>query len=315
MIYIILLLALGGIVLGAEWLVSGSVSIAKRLKVSEFVIGAAIVGIGTSMPELVVSSIGAIEGNSDVAIGNVVGSNIFNILGILGITALVCPIPIDRKNMRFEIPLCILVSVLLLLFAMNFFNGTSPVIGSVDGMILLAFFLLFIWYSMHRDRKEASQEKNEDAEKIKLTLPIIKVLGGLAVLIYSCDVFVDKAVTIARNFGLSDSFISITLIACGTSLPELAASAAAAFKKNTQLALGNIIGSNIFNITLILGVCSQISPLTSAGITSIDYIVAIGAAVLVFALGFMKKISKGAGLVMFLSFVAYTAYLLNFTNQ
>ena len=315
MIYIILLLALGGIVLGAEWLVSGSVSIAKRLKVSEFVIGAAIVGIGTSMPELVVSSIGAIEGNSDVAIGNVVGSNIFNILGILGITALVCPIPIDRKNMRFEIPLCILVSVLLLLFAMNFFNGTSPVIGSVDGMILLAFFLLFIWYSMHRDRKEASQEKNEDAEKIKLTLPIIKVLGGLSVLIYSCDVFVDKAVTIARNFGLSDSFISITLIACGTSLPELAASAAAAFKKNTQLALGNIIGSNIFNITLILGVCSQISPLTSAGITSIDYIVAIGAAVLVFALGFMKKISRGAGLVMFLSFVAYTAYLLNFTNQ
>ena len=312
---ILILLALGGIVLGAEWLVSGSVSIAKRLKVSEFVIGAAIVGIGTSMPELVVSSIGAIEGNSDVAIGNVVGSNIFNILGILGITALVCPIPIDRKNMRFEIPLCILVSVLLLLFAMNFFNGTSPVIGSVDGMILLAFFLLFIWYSMHRDRKEASQEKNEDAEKIKLTLPIIKVLGGLAVLIYSCDVFVDKAVTIARNFGLSDSFISITLIACGTSLPELAASAAAAFKKNTQLALGNIIGSNIFNITLILGVCSQISPLTSAGITSIDYIVAIGAAVLVFALGFMKKISKGAGLVMFLSFVAYTAYLLNFTNQ
>ena len=315
MIYIILLLALGGIVLGAEWLVSGSVSIAKRLKVSEFVIGAAIVGIGTSMPELVVSSIGAIEGNSDVAIGNVAGSNIFNILGILGITALVCPIPIDRKNMRFEIPLCILVSVLLLLFAMNFFNGTSPVIGSVDGMILLAFFLLFIWYSMHRDRKEASQEMNEDAEKIKLTLPIIKVLGGLAVLIYSCDVFVDKAVTIARNFGLSDSFISITLIACGTSLPELAASAAAAFKKNTQLALGNIIGSNIFNITLILGVCSQISPLTSAGITSIDYIVAIGAAVLVFALGFMKKISRGAGLVMFLSFVAYTAYLLNFTNQ
>ena len=315
MIYVILLIALVGIVLGAEWLVSGSVSIAKRLKVSEFVIGAAIVGVGTSMPELVVSSIGAVGGNSDVAIGNVIGSNIFNILGILGITALVCPIPIDRKNMRFEIPLCILVSVLLLLFAMNFFNGTSPVIGNIDGMILLAFFLLFIWYSMHRDRKEASQEKNEDAEKIKLTLPIIKVLGGLAVLIYSCDVFVDKAVTIARNYGLSDSFISITLIACGTSLPELAASAAAAFKKNTQLALGNIIGSNIFNITLILGVCSQISPLTSTGITSIDYIVAIGAAVLVFALGFMKKISRGAGLVMFLSFVAYTAYLLNFTNQ
>ena len=315
MIYIILLLALGGIVLGAEWLVSGSVSIAKRLKVSEFVIGAAIVGVGTSMPELVVSSIGAIEGNSDVAIGNVVGSNIFNILGILGITALVCPIPIDRKNMHFEIPLCILVSALLLFLAMNFFNGDAPIIGRVDGLILLAFFVLFIWYSMYRDRKEASQATFESAEKIPLALPIIKVVGGLAVLIYSCDLFIDKAVTIARDFGLSDSFISITLIACGTSLPELAASAAAAFKKNTQLALGNIIGSNIFNITLILGVCSQISPLTSAGITTVDYLVAIGAAVIVFALGFMKKINRGAGLVMFMTFVAYTTYLLSNINQ
>lgn len=314
MIYVILLLAIAGIVLGAEWLVSGSVSIAKRLKVSEFVIGAAIVGVGTSMPELVVSSIGAIGGNSDVAIGNVIGSNIFNILGILGVTALVCPIPIDRNNMRFEIPLCIFVSVLLLLLAMNFFTGVNPVIGRVDGLILLAFFVLFIWYSMYRDRKEAAQEVTESAEEIPLTLPIIKVVAGLALLIYSCDLFVEKAVNIARDFGLSDSFISITLIACGTSLPELAASAAAAFKKNTQLALGNIIGSNIFNITLILGVCSQISPLTSAGITTVDYLVAIGAAVIVFALGFMKKINRVAGLVMLMGFVAYTVYLLNYTN-
>jgi cation:H+ antiporter len=250
-----------------------------------------------------------------VAIGNVVGSNIFNILGILGVTALICPIPIDRKNMRFEIPLCIFVSVLLLFLAMNFFSGTNPVIGRVDGLILLAFFVLFIWYSMYRDRKEAAQETTESTEEIPLTMPIIKVAVGLAVLIYSCDLFVGKAVTIAREFGLSDSFISITLIACGTSLPELAASAAAAFKKNTQLALGNIIGSNIFNITLILGVCSQISPLTSAGITTVDYLVAIGAAVIVFILGFMKKINRGAGLIMFMTFVAYTTYLLNYTNQ
>ena len=311
MIYIILLLALGGIVLGAEWLVSGSVSIAKRLKVSEFVIGAAIVGVGTSMPELVVSSIGAIEGNSDVAIGNVVGSNIFNILGILGITALVCPIPIDHKNMRFEIPLCIFVSVLLLFLAMNFFNGDVPVIGRVDGLILLAFFVLFIWYSMYRDRKEASQATFESAEKIPLALPIIKVVGGLAVLIYSCDLFVDKAVTIARDFGLSDSFISITLIACGTSLPELAASAAAAFKKNTQLALGNIIGSNIFNITFILGVASQVSPLTSSGITTVDYLVVIASPVIIYILGFAKKISRFAGILMSALFILYTFYLLN----
>lgn len=310
MTYVILLLALAGIVFGADWLVGGSVSIAKRLRVSEFVIGAAIVGVGTSIPELIVSTLGAIKGNSDVAIGNVVGSNIFNILGILGVTALICPIPIDRKNMKFEIPLCILVSALLLLLAMNFFNGTAPLIGRIDGFILLGLFVLFIWYSMYRDRKETATENTEEVDDIKLTMPIIKVIGGLGLLIYSCDLFVDKAVLIAKNMGLSDSFISITLIACGTSLPELAASAAAAFKKNTQLALGNIIGSNIFNITLILGVASQVTPLTSSGITAIDYSVAVVSAGLIYILGFTSKINRLAGILMVGSFVAYTLYLL-----
>ena len=310
MIFVILLLALAGIVFGADWLVGGSVSIAKRLRVSEFVIGAAIVGVGTSMPELIVSTLGAIKGNSDVAICNVVGSNIFNILGILGVTALICPIPIDRKNMKFEIPLCILVSALLLLLAMNFFNGTAPLIGRIDGFILLGLFVLFIWYSMYRDRKETATENTEEVDDIKLTMPIIKVIGGLGLLIYSCDLFVDKAVLIAKNMGLSDSFISITLIACGTSLPELAASAAAAFKKNTQLALGNIIGSNIFNITLILGVASQVTPLTSSGITAIDYSVAVVSAGLIYILGFTSKINRLAGILMVGSFVAYTLYLL-----
>ena len=141
-------------------------------------------------------------------------------------------------------------------------------------------------------------------------MPIIKVIGGLGLLIYSCDLFVDKAVLIAKNMGLSDSFISITLIACGTSLPELAASAAAAFKKNTQLALGNIIGSNIFNITLILGVASQVTPLTSSGITAIDYSVAVVSAGLIYILGFTSKINRLAGILMVGSFVAYTLYLL-----
>ena len=310
MIYIVILLALIGIVLGADWLVSGSASIAKRFRVSEFVIGAVIVGIGTSMPELTVSTIGAISGNSDVAIGNVVGSNIFNILGILGITALVCPIPIDRKNMRFEIPLCIIVSILLLLIAMNFFTGSRPVIGRIDGLLLLAFFVLFVWYSLHRDRNEAEQESSDYVVIIPLTVPIIKVVVGLVLLIYSCDLFVNKSVLLAREFGLSDSFISITLIACGTSLPELAASVTAAFKKNTQLALGNIIGSNIFNITFILGVAAQISPLTSTGITSVDYLAAIAAAIIIYVLGFVKKISRVAGVMMIVLFVGYTFYLL-----
>lgn len=312
MIYLILVISLAGIVLGADWLVSGAATIAKRLRVSEFVIGAVIVGVGTSMPEMVVSLIGAIHGNSDVAIGNVVGSNIFNVLGILGITAMVYPIPIDRKNMKFEIPLCILVSILLLLLAMNFFNGGAPVLGRIDGVILLCFFALFMWYSIYRDRKETAQEQTVDSEQdTHIIIPILKVISGLAVLITSCDIFVDKAVSIARTFGLSDAFISITLIACGTSLPELAASAAAAFRKNTQLALGNIIGSNIFNITLILGLCSQVSPLTSSGITAVDYSMAIAAAVAVLLFGFGKKIGRFGGIVMFCSFIAYTIYLLH----
>jgi len=313
--YIILLISLVGIVFGADYLVAGAVSIAKKYKVSDFVIGAAIVGIGTSMPELVVSFLGAIGGNADVAIGNVVGSNIFNVLGILGLTALCFPIAVDKANMKFEIPLCIFVSILVTMLALNFFNGSVATIGRLDGVILLACFALFMWYSFYRDRKNASSavapiQDPAEEDKTPLWLAIVKVIGGLAVLITSCDFFVDNAVLIAKSFGVNDAFISLTLIACGTSLPELAASLAAAFKKNTQLALGNIIGSNIFNITLILGLSSQVMPLTSSGITVVDYIVMIGAAIITLLLGFTGKINRLAGAAMFLCFVGYTWHLL-----
>ncbi len=313
--YIILLLSLAGIVVGADLLVAGAVSIARKFKVSDFVIGAAIVGVGTSMPELVVSFIGALKGNADVAIGNVVGSNIFNILGILGITALFFPIAINKDNMKFEIPLCIGVSVILMLFAFNFFNGNPACISRLDGILLLIMFVGFMWYSFYRDKKnttESTASAEESAEKkTPLWLAIVKVLGGLAVLITSCDFFVDNAVQVAKSFGVSDAIISLTLIACGTSLPELAASVAAAIKKNTQLALGNIIGSNIFNITLILGVSSQVMPLTSAGITYVDYIVMIAAAVLTLLFGFFGKIGRFGGVFMFICFVIYNIYLIN----
>ena len=310
--YLILVVSLAGIIFGADWLVDGAVSIARKYKVSDFVIGAAIVGIGTSMPELVVSFIGALEGNSDIAIGNIVGSNIFNILGILGITAIFLPIAISKDNMRFEIPACIFVSVLLTLMAMNFFNGTPAVIGKIDGLILLILFGLYMWYSFHRDRKKQTVEPDGNEDRpTPLWLAVIKVAGGLAVLVISCDIFVNNAVLIAKSFGVSDAFISLTLIACGTSLPELAASVAAAIKKNTQLALGNIIGSNIFNITLILGVCSQVRPLTSSGIVLMDYLVMIGAAIIPFILGFKGKIGRAAGVLMVLCFIGYTIVLLN----
>ena len=311
--YIILIVTLVGIVFGADLLVAGAVSVARRYKVSDFVIGAAIVGIGTSVPELVVSFFGALKGNADVAIGNVVGSNIFNVLGILGLTALLFPIAIDKKNMTFEIPFCIGISILLTLLALNFFDGTPAVISRVDGIILLLLFAGYMWYSFTRDKKTGLTEASEEMPTEKPTplwLAIVKVVVGLGVLIVSCDMFVDDAVSIAKSWGVSDAIISLTLIACGTSLPELAASVVAAFKKNTQLALGNIVGSNIFNILLILGLSSQVMPLTSAGITVVDYGVMIGAAIVPLLFGFNKKIGRVGGALMVIAFAVYTWYLI-----
>lgn len=310
--YIILLVSLAGIVFGADYLVAGAVSVARRFKVSDFVIGAAIVGVGTSMPELVVSFIGALNGNPDVAIGNVVGSNIFNVLGILGLTAMFFPIAVSKTNMKFELPVCIGVSMLLTLLVFNCFTGGDPVISRPDGLILLVCFGIFMWYSFYRDRKsgKAAEEAPAEEDNTPLWLALVKVVGGLAVLITSCDFFVDNAVLIAKSFGVNDAFISLTLIACGTSLPELAASVAAALKKNTQLALGNVIGSNIFNITWILGLSSQVMPLNSSGITAVDYCVMIAAAIVPMVLGFKGKIGRWAGAFMFLCFIAYNYYLI-----
>lgn len=312
--YIILIVALVGIVFGADFLVAGSVSVARKFKVSDFVIGAAIVGVGTSMPELVVSFIGALNGNADVAIGNVVGSNIFNVLGILGVTAIFFPVAIDRKNMKFEIPLCIAVSILLAVLALNFFSGTPASISRIDGLVLLAFFAGFMWYSFARDRKQASQNTEVVEEKTPLWVAVLKIVGGLALLITSCDFFVDNAVLVAKSFGVNDAFISLTLIACGTSLPELAASIAAAIKKNTDMALGNIVGSCIFNITLILGLSSQVMPLTSSGITIVDYLVVIAVAVIPFLFGFVGKVGRIGGILIFIGFISYNWYLIETQN-
>ena len=311
--YIILLIALVAIIWSADTLVAGAVDIARRYRVSDFVIGAVIVGIGTSCPELFVSSLGAWNGQVDVAIGNIVGSNIFNVLFILGLTALVMPVKAPKENRRFELPFCIGVSVVLLLLAFNFFNGTAPLIGRIDGLVLLALFVTFMYISFLRDssKGEAQNEvQTIDAPKPNLWLAIVKVVGGLALLVASCHFFVESAISIAKEWGVSEAFISITLIACGTSLPELAASVAAALKKNTQLALGNIIGSNIFNITFILGVCSQISPLTGGGITFVDYVVMIVASIMPMVLVRKGRLSRVAGAVMFAMFVAYNAYLI-----
>ena len=304
--------ALVAIVLGADNLVGGSAAIARRFGISDFVIGAIIVGIGTSFPELIVSCIGAFDGKVDVAIGNVVGSNIFNVLGILGVTALIHPLMVKRENIRFELPLCIGVSVLATLLAFNFFNGNPVTINRIDGVILLLLFITFIYVSFVRDRKKAAiAEPSYEEKPQKLPVAIIRTIGGLAVLITGCHFFVESAVTVATAWGVNEAFISITLIACGTSLPEMAASVAAAAKRNTDLALGNIVGSNIFNITFILGVSSQITPLAGGGITVVDYLVMIGAALLLLIMSLNNKITRKEGAILFTAFVVYNIYLIS----
>lgn len=311
--YIILAIALVAVVFGADNLVAGSADIARRFKISDFVIGAIIVGVGTSFPELIVSCMGAFEGKVDVAIGNVVGSNIFNILGILGITALLHPVAVNSENNRFDLPLCIALSVLATLLAFNFFSGSDVILGRVDGLILLAIFVTYIYISFLRDRKKSkisptpAEPKSAPQSLLKATL---RTFIGLGILITGCNFFVDSAVNIATAWGVNEAFISITLIACGTSLPELAASVAAAAKRNTELALGNVVGSNIFNLAFILGVSSQITPLSGSGITIVDYGVMIAAAVLLLIFSLNNKISRTEGAIMLTSFVAYNIYLI-----
>ena len=309
--YLYLLICLAVIVFSADALVAGAVTIAKRFTISDFVIGAVIVGVGTSFPELVVSSIGAIEGNSDIAIGNVVGSNIFNVLGILGLTAMIMPVAVSKENKRFDLPLCIGLSVLTFLLVFNFFVGDkAAVLGRADGLVLLLIFGFFMWSSLRSNKKKEVVVEMTVTNK-QLSIGVGKVFIGLGALIVASRFFLDNAILIAKAWGVNEAFIAITLVACGTSLPELAASLVAAAKKNTQLALGNVIGSNIFNLSLILGTASQITPLTSSGITFVDYAVMIFAAIIPLVLGIRGKLNRWAGAFMFICFVAYNIYLIS----
>ena len=270
------LILLGGLVLillGANYLVDGSSSIAKKFGLSEFVIGLTIVGIGTSSPEMVVSFMSAIQGKAEMAIGNVVGSNIFNTLIILGITALISPLTITRNNIRKDIPVNFFVTILLLLLGMNFsiFKVGENVISRFDGIILLAVFAWYLWSSFRSD----SGDETEEGEEIKtrnIPVSILMIVGGLGALVFGGRLFVNSATALAQMFGVSDKFIAITVMAAGTSMPELATCVVAALKGRGQLALGNILGSNIGNILLILGGSALIHPLSFSGMTIVDII-------------------------------------------
>lgn len=315
---IILLIGLSLILFGANYLVDGASSIAKKFGLSEFVIGLTIVGIGTSAPEMVVSFLSSLQGKSDMAIGNIVGSNIFNTMLILGITALISPLVITRNNLRRDIPLNIAVTMLLIILGMNFtlFGiGKADQLSRIDGLIMLAIFAWYLWKSFTKD-----ENKNDDVEDIGEGIKVhsgllstIMVIGGLAGLIIGGRLFVNSATEIAHFFKVSDKFIAITVMAAGTSMPELATCIVAALKGRGQLALGNILGSNISNILLILGGAALINPLSFGGMTIVDLGTVLACSIFIFLSAYFfrkNKLDRTEGIILLLMEAGYMWYLI-----
>ncbi len=310
---LLFLIGLGLIVYGADWLVDGASSVARRIGISEFVIGLTIVGMGTSAPEMVVSFIGAIQGNADISVGNVFGSNIFNTLLILGLTAVILPMPITRNNLRRDIPLNLGVTVLLIVLGATalLFGFGDNMLSRTDGLILLLVFFLYMFYSFKTGKQQQEDESVLEKE-MKPWLAALYILGGLACLIGGGQLFVNSATAIAHALGISDKFIAITILAGGTSMPELATCVVAAAKKKGQLALGNILGSNVFNILLILGGSAVIHPLSFASMSLIDMGVLLLSALLLVASAFMGKknqLDRFDGAVFLLCEAAYFTWL------
>jgi len=311
-----IILLLGGLILiliGANALTDGASAVAKRFNISSLVIGLTIVAFGTSAPELTVSVVSALQGSPDMAIGNVVGSNIFNSLMIVGCTAVIVPISITKGTLSKEIPLCILASVVLYICANDILlNQVSlNTINRSDGLLLLCFFLLFLGYTF-----AIAKNGNEESASIKempLWKSVLYIGGGLAALVYGGQFFVDGASGIALSLGVSESIIGLTLVAGGTSLPELATSVVAALKRNPEMAIGNVIGSNLFNIFFVLGCSATIAPLSIQGITNIDFYTLIGSGFLLYLFGlFFRKrtITRFEGGLLIACYVTYTAYLI-----
>lgn len=313
-----ILLLVGGLLLiliGANGLTDGAASVAKRFRIPSIVIGLTIVAFGTSAPELAVSVSSALKGSADIAIGNVVGSNLFNTLMIVGCTALVAPIVITRNTLKKEIPLCILSSIVLLVCANDVLlnHATSNVISTTDGLLLLCFFAIFMGYTFAIASGNKGGEQDEEIRQMPMWRSIVYIIGGLAGLIFGGQWFVEGAGNIARGLGVSESIIGLTLVAGGTSLPELATSIVAALKKNPEIAIGNVIGSNLFNIFFVLGCSASITPLNLNGINNFDLLTLVGSGILLwfFGLFFAKRtITRIEGSILVLGYVAYTTVLI-----
>lgn len=303
---------------GADLLVDGASSLAGRLGVSALVIGLTIVAFGTSAPELVVNLLASIQGNTDIAIGNILGSNIVNILLILGISAVFYPLAVQKGTVWKEIPFALLAVVVLAFMANDVFfdSAQSSVLSRIDGLILVSFFVIFLYYIFGIAKKDsANTEEVVTDNEVQLTYlrSLTMVVGGITGLVLGGKWIVDGAVTFAESLGVSEALIGLTIVAVGTSLPEMATSVVAAYKKNVDIAVGNIVGSNIFNIFWILGLSATIRPLPFSSSLTVDLLVTLGATVLLFLALFVGKrhtIESWQGWVFIALYIVYIVYLI-----
>lgn len=313
----------GGLILliqGSDWLLEGSASLAKRFNIHKLIIGLTIVALGTSLPELFVSIVGSTAGNNDIVIGNLFGSNIANILLILGITALIMPFPLQNSTIWKEIPFSFLAFAVVLLLSNKAIFGMQNMLTSIDGIILLLLFVLFIYYAADMIR-EKNEEKTDTKQEIDLAEPkfnnvymmIGAIIIGVTTLYTGGRMTVDNAIFVAKNLGISQYFISATVLAIGTSLPELFVSIRAAIKKEFDLAIGNIIGSNIFNTLFILGIATLIYPINISKMIVVDIIFMMTATLMLFVfmfIGTKNMLKRWQGSIFLVCYAAYITYLI-----
>lgn len=316
------IIGLLAIIKGADWLTDGAASVARKLGIPTIVVGLTIVAMGSSAPEFVVSVLSAIEGNADMALGNVVGSNIFNILAIMGITAMVSPIAVERANVRNDVPFLVLSSVVVAVTAFDdAFNGTAAADNSIsrtDGILMLCMFCIFMSYTLSiakRDQPVTASEttESEDSDATPMWKNILLILIGLACLIVGGDCLVDGASGLAGMMGISQSIIALTIVSAGTSAPELAASVMAAKKGDTAMALGNVVGSVVFNVFFVLGSAATIHSLGIQGITTFDILTLLVASVMLWIFCRFGKtyltLTRSEGAVLLIMAIGYYTYL------
>lgn len=311
---LLLLVGLGLILAGASVMTDGASKLATKFGISEFVVGLTVVAIGTSAPELIVTIMSALKGSGDVAVGNVVGSNIFNTLLILGTTAIICPIEFTRNNVKKDIPYGAVASLVLLLVAADSIFGEGVnIITRSEGLTLVVMFCMFMAYTIYSSSSETPKTEETPKEGKNTLMLIGMTIAGLAMLVFGGNTFLNNAIIVAERAGISQKVIAITLMSGGTSFPELAACVVAAIKKRGNMALGNVIGSNISNIFLIVGTGATITPLTLGDITPFDLLVVLVSSILVFISAFAFKgfkINRIEGAIFVSLYFAYIASIL-----